>query len=105
MIDYNEELLVPTANLATAKLHWNSVVSTALAKYMCIDIINFYLTAKLEYFKYMIIPLALFADWIIELNGKVHLELRCAVWGLPQQEYWPTSNCNRNWLHLVTMNA
>jgi hypothetical protein len=48
--------------------------------------------AKLEYFKYMTIPLALFPQWIIEqynlkqhaLNGKVHLELRYAVRGLPQ---------------------
>jgi hypothetical protein len=49
---------------------------------------------KLEYFEYMTIPLALFAQWIIEqydlnvhvLNGKVHLELRCGVWGSPQAE-------------------
>jgi hypothetical protein len=48
--------------------------------------------AKLEYFEYMMIPLALFLQWILEqynlnrhrLNGKVHLELRGAVWGLPQ---------------------
>jgi hypothetical protein len=36
LINYDEDLLVPTA--VTAKLHWNSVVSTALAKFMCIDI-------------------------------------------------------------------
>jgi hypothetical protein len=60
LINYNEELLVPTTDLVTAKLNWNSVVSTALAKYMCIDIIFFYLTAKLEYFKYMTTPLTLF---------------------------------------------
>jgi hypothetical protein len=41
LINYDEELLVPTADLVTAKLHWNSVVSTALAKYMCINI-NFF---------------------------------------------------------------
>ena len=59
---------------------------------MCIDIKNFYLTAKLEYYEYMTIPLAYFLAWIVEqynldlhaLNGKVHLELRCAVWGSPQ---------------------
>jgi hypothetical protein len=47
---------------------------------------------KLEYFKYMTIPLAIIPQWIIEqynlnlhaLNGKVHLELRRAVRGLPQ---------------------
>ncbi len=50
MIKYKEELLVPTADIVTAKLHWNSVVSTALAKYMWIDIF-FNLTVKLEHFK------------------------------------------------------
>jgi hypothetical protein len=59
---------------------------------MCIVIKFIYLTAKLEYFEYMTISLALFPDWIIEqydlkwhaLIEKVHLELRSAVWGLPQ---------------------
>jgi hypothetical protein len=41
LIQYDCELLVPTANIDTAKLYWNSVVSTALAQYMCIDIIYF----------------------------------------------------------------
>jgi hypothetical protein len=47
--------------------------------------------AKVEYFKYMTILLALFPQWIMEynlnehvLNGKVNLELIRAVWGLPQ---------------------
>jgi hypothetical protein len=92
LIQCDEELPVPTAGLETAKLHWNSVVSTAMAKYMCIDIKNFYLTAKLEYYEYMTIPLAYIPPWIVDqyklnlhaLNGKVHLELRHAVWGLPQ---------------------
>jgi hypothetical protein len=51
LIKSTGELLVPTANIDTAKLHWNSVVSTALAKYMCIDIKSFYLSAPLEYYK------------------------------------------------------
>ena len=41
LIDCNGELSVPTANIYTAKLHWNSVVSTKSAKYMCIDIKSF----------------------------------------------------------------
>ena len=40
----------------------------------------------------MTIPLTYFPTWIVKqynlslhaLNGKIHLELRCAVWGLPQ---------------------
>jgi hypothetical protein len=86
-------LSVRTADIDTAKLHWNSVISTDEALYMCLDIGNFYLTAALKYFEYMQIPLlALFPIWIVEqcdlkkhvLNGFVHLEMRRAVWGLPQ---------------------
>jgi hypothetical protein len=92
LIHCNEELLVLTAGLETAKLLWNSVVSTAMAKYMCIDLNNFYLTAKLEFYEYMTIPFAYFPPWIVNqynlnlhaLNGKVHLELRQAVRGLSQ---------------------
>ncbi len=80
------------ADLDTAKLHWNSVIGTALAKYMCLDIKNFYLTAALEYFEYIKIPLTLFPEWTIKqynlckhaLNRFIHLEMRQAVWGLLQ---------------------
>ena len=48
---------------------------------MCLDIGNFYLTAALEYYEYMKIPLALFPFWIIKqynlnkhaLNKYVHM--------------------------------
>ena len=59
---------------------------------MCLDIGNFYLMAALEYYEYIKIPLVLFQRWIIKqynlkeraLNGNVNLEMRRAVWGLPQ---------------------
>ena len=87
LITYDGELSVRTADINTAKMHWNSVVSTPDAKYMCLDIKNFYLTAALEYYEYMKMPLALFPQWIVEqydLNthakdGWVHLEMRRAV--------------------------
>jgi hypothetical protein len=71
---------------------WNSVLSTEGAKYMCLDIKNFYLSAPLDRFEYMKILLALFLQWSIQqydlnmhaLNGYVYLEMRCAVWGLLQ---------------------
>jgi hypothetical protein len=91
-INYKTSASVCTADLDTTKLHWNSIISTALAKYMCLDIKNFCLTAVLEYYKYMKILLTLFPEWIVEqynltrhvLHGFVHLEMRRAVWGLPQ---------------------
>jgi hypothetical protein len=59
---------------------------------MCLDIKNFYLTAALDYYEYMKIPLALFSEWIKKQynlhtharDGFVFLEIRRAVWGLPQ---------------------
>jgi len=92
LITYDGELSVRTADINTAKIHWNSVVSTPNAKYMCLDIKNFYLTAALEYYEYMKMPLSLFPTWTVDqynLNthakdGWVHLEMRRAVWGLPQ---------------------
>jgi hypothetical protein len=59
---------------------------------MCLDIIIIYLTAELDYYEYMKIPLALFPEWIqTQYNldthardGFVFLEIRRAVWGIPQ---------------------
>ena len=59
---------------------------------MCLDLSLFYLSAALEYYEYMKIPLTLFPKWIIEQydllrhakDGMVHIEMRRAVWGLPQ---------------------
>ncbi len=92
LVSYEGELSVHTADINTLKIHWNSVISNRKAKYMCLDIIFFYLTAALEYFEYMKIPLALFPTWIVDQydmskhhkDGWVYLEMRRAVWGLPQ---------------------
>ncbi len=54
---------------------------------MCLDIKKLYLTAALEYFEYMKIPLALFPVWTIvqynlqnlALDGWVYIEMRRAV--------------------------
>jgi hypothetical protein len=82
---------VNTVDLDTAKYYWNSIISTKGAKYMCLDIF-FYLTACLDYFKYMRLPLTLFPIRIQEqynmvklaYNRYIHLEMQQAVWGLPQ---------------------
>jgi hypothetical protein len=92
LINYPGELTTRTADLTTPKLMWNSVLSTEGAKYMCLDIKNFYLTAPLDWFEYMKMPLSLFPSWIKEQynleqhakNGFVYIEIRRAVWGLPQ---------------------
>ncbi len=111
-----------TADLDTAKLHWNSVVSMENAQYMCLEFKQFYLTAALEYFKYMKIPPTLFPAWTIEqyklkelaLDSWAYIEMRQAVWGLPQAgilankhlrrklapfEYYKSTNTPGLWCH------
>jgi hypothetical protein len=66
LVSYEGESSVRTADISTAKIHWNSVISNKKAKYMCLDIKNFYLTAALEYFEYMKIPFTFFPSWIVE---------------------------------------
>jgi hypothetical protein len=60
LINCPGELLTWTADLTTSKIMWNSVLSTAGAKYMCLDIKNFYLTAPLDRFTYMKMLINLF---------------------------------------------
>jgi hypothetical protein len=38
LINYKSNASVRTADIHTAKIHWNSVISTPNAKYMCLDI-------------------------------------------------------------------
>ena len=66
LINYPGELSTQTADLTTSKLMWNSVLSTKGAKYICLDIKNFYLTAPLDRFEYMKMPIGLFPTWIVE---------------------------------------
>jgi hypothetical protein len=87
LIQCESELSVRTVDINTAKLHRNSVVSTEDARYMCLDIKNFYLTAALEYYEYMQIPLLYFPAWKIKqykllervYNRYVYIKMQQAV--------------------------
>ncbi len=92
LIIYPGELTPCTAHITTSKLHWNSVLSTQQAKYMCLDLKNVYLLAPLDRFKYMHIPIGMFPAWIVAqydllhkvVKGHIYLKMQRAVWGLPQ---------------------
>ncbi len=92
LINYKGDASVLTADLDTTKLHWNSVVSMDKVRYICLNIKKIYLTAALEYFEYMKIPLSLFPMWTIEqynlnklaVDSWVYIKMRRAFWGLPQ---------------------
>ncbi len=81
-----------TADIATSKLHWGSILSTQQAKYMCLDLKNFYLSAPLKRYEYMRIPIGMFPAWIVAqydllhkvVKGHIYLKMQRAVWGHPQ---------------------
>eukprot|EP00804_Cyclotella_cryptica_P014654 CCRYP_012668-RA/>CCRYP_012668-RA protein AED:0.51 eAED:0.40 QI:0/0/0/1/0/0/2/0/482 len=89
--DYPGELTTRTADLTTSKILWNSVLSTKGARFMGIDIKSFFLTAPLDRYEYIKMPLALFPEHIIQQydlrtkarNGFVYLEIRICMYGLP----------------------
>ena len=65
LIHYPGETYTPNADITTAKLLFNSTISTPGAKFMCLDISNFYLHTKFKphEYEYMWIPL-----WVIPDN-------------------------------------
>ena len=92
LLTYKGNVSTRTADLSTSKLLWNSVLSTDGAKYMCLDIKKIYLTAALDYFGYMRMPLLVFPEWVQKQykldehaqSGFVYLRMERAIWGLPQ---------------------
>ena len=112
LIQYDKELSVRTADVSTAKLHWNSVISTPGARYMCLDLSLFYLSAALEYYEYMKIPLALFPVWIVEQYGLLQY-MQGMEWctskcdgqcgGYRKQGFWQIRNSNESLHHMDTM--
>ena len=92
LIWYPGKTTTKTADLTTSKVLWNSELSTALAKFMCIDIENFYLCAPMDRYEYMHMPLEVFPQHVIDQydlarnakNGKIYLEIRRSIYGLPQ---------------------
>eukprot|EP00804_Cyclotella_cryptica_P003418 CCRYP_018558-RA/>CCRYP_018558-RA protein AED:0.36 eAED:0.21 QI:0/0/0/1/1/0.83/6/0/1396 len=92
LIDYPGELTTRTADLVTSKILWNSIISTPSARYLTADLKLFYLTAPLDRYEYMRIPLKIIPSHIIDQydlrakakNGFVYMEIRRAMYGLPQ---------------------
>lgn len=86
-----EDFTTRTADLTTAKILWNSVISTKNARFMGIDIKNFYLGTPLERYEYMAMPIGMFPQhtkdqYELEKHAKkgmVYLEIRKAIYGLP----------------------
>jgi hypothetical protein len=92
LIKYPGDVSTKTAELETIKILFNSVISTVGAKFISIDIKNFYLNTPLARPEYVRIPINLIQDEITrEYNltslikdGNVMAEANKGMYGLPQ---------------------
>eukprot|EP00804_Cyclotella_cryptica_P013964 CCRYP_002495-RA/>CCRYP_002495-RA protein AED:0.17 eAED:0.08 QI:0/0/0/1/1/1/3/0/1003 len=92
LINYPGELTTRTADLTTAKILWNSTISTPGARFACADIENMYLQTPMARYEYMrikadLVPAAFkeaYTLWDKIHNGYIYMEIRRGCYGLPQ---------------------
>ena len=71
---YPGDVGTPTADLTLVKMHINSVISTPGARYMTLDVKNFYLNTPMVRYEYVKIKIDDIPDEIVveyDLKGKV----------------------------------
>jgi hypothetical protein len=92
-INYPGEVATPTAEMLVAKVLFNSVVSTPGAKFMTMDVSNFYLMTPLKRPEYIRVRLADMPTEIINEyklrdkanhKGHIFMEITKGMYGLPQ---------------------
>jgi hypothetical protein len=69
LVNYPGDCGTPTADLLTIKLMFNSIISTPNAKFMTIDIKDFYLMTPMDRYEYLRMKLELFSQDIINEYG------------------------------------
>ena len=91
-INYPGEVGTPTAEMMLAKILFNSVISTDGARFMTMDIKNFYLGTPMKRFEYLKLKLSDIPQEIIDEynlmekvtpDGYVYVEIRRGMYGLP----------------------
>ena len=91
-IQYPGCVATPTADIPLIKLFLNSVVSTPNAKFMTIDISNFYLGTTMPRSEYMVLPANIIPHTYLQKyqlqsliqNGKLYIHIDKGMYGLPQ---------------------
>jgi hypothetical protein len=92
LIQYPGGVFTRSADITTSKCLWDSTISTEGARYICLDVKNFYLSTPIESFEYMCIPIKLIPQEIIAeynllslvLDGHMYIEVQTGMYGLPQ---------------------
>jgi hypothetical protein len=93
LINYPGDCRTPMANLLTVKILLNSIILMPNAKFMTIDMNDFYLNTPMEQYKYFRMMLKLFPKDVIneynlcnkvDTNGNILFKVQCGMYGLPQ---------------------
>jgi hypothetical protein len=93
IVNYPNNCGTPTVDILTVKLLFNSIISTPNAKFMTIDIKDFYLMMPMDCYEYFRMKLELFSQDIInkyalhdkvDMDGNVFCKVQCEMYGLPQ---------------------
>ena len=92
LIDYPGNLSMKVADMTTFKILANRTLSTPGARWLGLDVKNYYLGTPMNYYEYMFIPINLITLEIIEFynlhtivhKGKVYAEICCGMYSLPQ---------------------
>jgi hypothetical protein len=100
LIQYTGDVSTRSADLTTSKCLCNITISTEGAKYMCLDVKNFYLVTPMDSFEYMRISIKLIPQEIItEYNllslvsdGHVNIEVKKACMAFPTTASSPTKS-------------
>ena len=82
LIHFPGDVTTPTADLITARIIFNSVLSTKNAKFMCADISNFYLNNSMNRYEYMKLPLDIIPEEIIQKYNLINLAHKVFVYPL-----------------------
>ena len=93
LLDYPGDPSSPAVSITNAKLHIDSTISDAKkgARYLVLDIKNFYLGNHLTYFQYLRVPLSLIPQEVLDeytlipdKDGYVYFEVRKGIYGLKE---------------------
>jgi hypothetical protein len=94
-LDYPGDASSPTVSMLDAKIHFNSTISDAKngARYLGIDIKNYYLGTPMEYFQYIRVPKSVIPQEVwddprydiqVANDGYIYLEIRRGMYGLKE---------------------
>jgi hypothetical protein len=94
LIDYPGDVSTKTSDLTTSKCLWDSTLSTPGARYMCMDVKNFYVNTPMARPEYMRIHISLILQEIVNQyklldlvhNGYVYIRITKGMYGLPHRQ-------------------